>query len=386
MNTTRTCKLEGCENTFQVTGVNSRKLFCSKKCTKKDSARRIKRKYSAAYRKANNPQYAENRRIKQNERRELKRLANPTNPVAQSRGTTLSPDEIYYKDYKEPLKKVETGYGYMGTVAYSKSMDKVQCHICGLAFEALGQHIYSGHKIKTADYKKQFGLSPATALIGERLRDIHIKRAMHIYAENSDKLIEGRKEFYKTHKGKLDRTRSKQSLEYKNLNGTCPDQLLDKIQKLAERLHKTPSTPEFIREYGSEKYYDRIRETFGSWENALRMLHMKGVTQEQIERHEPAKLLEYLRNFYKIHGRLATTSDARRALIPSCTTYQKKFGTMNEARILAGLPTIQAINYKGRFRNVETTDHLTTEQLEWVEKARRGEFREKTLSLTVIEE
>src|SRR5574340_337966 len=54
--------------------------------------------------------------------------------------------------------------------------EKVQCHICGRWFAALGGHVVAKHRITTDNYRSQYQLNRGTKLIGpafaQQLREL----------------------------------------------------------------------------------------------------------------------------------------------------------------------------------------------------------------------
>lgn len=251
-----------------------------------------------------------------------------------NRGT----DEIgVMYNYKEPLKKFKNGFGYIGTVTYSQSGDKIQCHFCGKFYGALGIHINKIHKLSAKEYKQNTELMLSTALVGESVREARVKWCI----KNAKKInpilkIEGSKKKEKPNEA----TRNKDnydSLERRNKLGTCPDQLLDKITTLQKKLNRTPSTEEFAREY-SDKYLHPIYMVFGSWKKALKQLELTSVDDQQKQKMTPDKLLQYLRDFYEKHDRTPQSSDFKRGLLPFKKAYYDNFGTLNEARFRAKVP------------------------------------------------
>ena len=74
-------------------------------------------------------------------------------------------------NYKEPLMDVENGHGYMGVLMHDAERDLIQCHVCGVWFSKLANHIKIHGFKNTAHYKKEFGLAPSTALVCEGLRE-----------------------------------------------------------------------------------------------------------------------------------------------------------------------------------------------------------------------
>jgi hypothetical protein len=63
-----------------------------------------------------------------------------------------------YIDYKEPLRPIEDGFGYMGTLATNDDRSLIQCHICGHYFGNLVMHVWSKHQMRSRAYKEKFGL------------------------------------------------------------------------------------------------------------------------------------------------------------------------------------------------------------------------------------
>lgn len=259
--------------------------------------------------------------------------------VSQANGTILPPStSLVYENYKEPLKKVEHGYGYMGTLALNEAKTHVQCHICGFMYKALAAHLRFKHKTTVVEYKKEFGLAVETALIGEATREAFIRGMEHL--PKKGELLPGLVRFNQQVQAGLRTVNAKgrrMSLEQRNKQGVCPDQLLERIKVVAKKLGHTPSFDEF-RLHTTK--YTAIIHTFGSWNKAVKMAGMISVGEQREEEHSPERLLEYLKNFQKVHGRIPMTSDFSRGLLPARYHYHKQFGTLNEARIEAGLPAV----------------------------------------------
>ena len=53
-------------------------------------------------------------------------------------------------------------FGELGTLQIEN--DRVQCHICGKWFIALGQHVYKKHNISCDEYRKIYGLNKTSVL------------------------------------------------------------------------------------------------------------------------------------------------------------------------------------------------------------------------------
>lgn len=258
-------------------------------------------------------------------------------------GLTLS-------NYKLPLRKVEDGFGYYGAILNTLDGELAQCHICGKMFKDIALHASQTHGVYSKEYKEKFGLSRTSSLLSEKERQRRKATFMKWYSSLSpsmkkairDKAREGYLKWYKKEGKKMQELRWKQRLEFKNKRGTCPDQLLEKIQEVRTTLGHQPSKREFINETGGQRYYHLIRTTFGSWDNALKMLGLErarnpGNTGKKFKHHSNEELLEYLKISYQETGKPPTISDSRRGLIPGYQVYVNRFGSMPKARLLAGI-------------------------------------------------
>ncbi len=248
--------------------------------------------------------------------------------------------------YKEPLKKVEKGYGYMGAITLDVS-GKVQCHICGDVFDNLAKHAAWKHKIKTTDYREKFGISKQTALVSEgerekmKMKMMAIRQAMSKkeLREGLKKMLEGRRRFQERMK-KEGRWNNYKTLEQKNLRGICPEQLLDLISRCGKEMKKVPTMSEFENFYKTQRYFRPIKETFGTWNDALKKLGMtphekfgKAPPREKY-RYTDEELLEALTDFHHRTGKIPTQTDSRRGYLPSQSAYIRRWGSIANARKL----------------------------------------------------
>jgi len=251
-------------------------------------------------------------------------------------------------NYKEPLRKVTDGYGYMGTISSTPDGEKIQCHVCGELFKSVQSHTQQSHKLSDRDYKIKFGLSFTTALISEKERERRSNKTVDwINSMTNEELkvirkkaLKGLKKYYKTDKYK-NRVQPKKQLEGYNKDGTCPDQLLAHIESVAKKLGHTPSKHEFIGEMGTQRYIHLIYKVFGSWVSALKMIGMipksSNNTTGQRPRHSNEELLEYLKIFTQENDRIPVATDFRRGLLPSYEIYLRRFKSIRIARHLAGV-------------------------------------------------
>jgi len=242
--------------------------------------------------------------------------------------------------YKEPLKKVEGGFGYLGCILQSKDESKIQCHICGELHYNLALHIRK-HKISATEYKDRFQLMHKTKLISRVCRDEARMRFMKNFSFEERKAMqaEGLKRLlanpHRTTQGK------KETLEMKNKKGSCPDQIIEKIKSVATELGHTPAIAEFVASTDGEKYLRYIRRTFKTFHNALKIANL---TPKEIKpskftvwKYNPETLKEFLNIFSREENRIPRYSDLGTGILPHYTTYARHFGTLEKARQESGI-------------------------------------------------
>jgi hypothetical protein len=263
-------------------------------------------------------------------------------------GQVLSPGTttILYDNYKEPLKKVEDGFGFYGTVALDESRNHVQCHICGNLYTNLSVHL-PFHKIKTVDYKDKFGLAPKTVLAGEAYRERLVKLREVRVKEGADK---GLPEHLKRYYDEVERETGKRgvrvgtkkrhwTLEEQNKAGLCPDQVLEKLTDYIKELGRVPTQDEFKRHYHT-RYMSSMRYHFGNWHDYVTAAGYESVKKALESSTTPDQLITYLKEFYEEHKRVPMNSDFKRGIVVGRYHYYKHFGTLNNARVEAGIPAV----------------------------------------------
>lgn len=257
------------------------------------------------------------------------------------------PDELIFYGYKNPLRRLkpEEGYGYDGVVLYSKDAEKIQCHVCGKLFKNVGSHAKFAHKLSAEQYKKKFNLSQKTALVGEKTR-VALIQAHNTIPSFSQRGKTPKQ--IKVHMKKMSKKANKKgsrgwSLEKRNETGMCPQQLVAKVKRLGRKLGRRPNAKDYVKEYGS---YQSIITVFGTWNEAIRLAGFTTYTAERSISTDPKYLLEQMKSFYDKHGRTPRHSDMKRGLVPSHQTYWKVFGSVNKARVLAGVPALIPVGGK----------------------------------------
>jgi len=249
------------------------------------------------------------------------------------------------RNYKEPLREVpkKEGFGYYGAILGTIDGQYIQCHICGKYFANSSAHIRQAHKTPVPTYREKFELARQTALVSEvereRLKNNQIK---FIASLTPQQLAKYQKKAIENRNIRI-AVQPKLSLESKNKRGTCPDQLLDKIKEVAEKIGRTPSKHEFIGETGTQRYIHLIYKVYGSWTNALKILGMSpkqngNKKNQKIKRYSNDELLEYLNIFWQENNKIPTATDFKRGLLPTYEVYLRRFGSITRARQLAGVP------------------------------------------------
>jgi hypothetical protein len=234
--------------------------------------------------------------------------------------------------YKEPLTKVTEGFGYYGTIAYDKTQNYTQCHICGNFFENLGMHVNKKHDKTAADYRREFGLPVTLSLRAPKAKTYQWETWQKLDKKQREKKFQ---QLAEARTQGMPAAISRKSLYSKNLEGRCPEQLLDKIVTLKHKLGHTPSSTEFVKEYGSG-FLGSIKLTFGTWNEAVILLGMSPRKAGGEREYDKENLLDMLRNFYKDKGREPMSSD-NAGLLPSRQTYSRHFGSWTNAKQEAGI-------------------------------------------------
>jgi hypothetical protein len=254
--------------------------------------------------------------------------------------------------YKEPLSPIpkKFGVGYYGAIQVTLDGEKIQCHMCGGLFTRLNFHLRNVHFVEEADYKTMYQLEKTTALVSEKERErCKIRTMKWMLAmplakrrEWQRKRLESLKKWLKENPGGS-RKKGDVRLETKNKRGTCPEQLKDKIRKMADKLKRPPRKQDFIDENdGGNRYLYMFKATFGSFNNAVKAAGLK--PHERYVYKEGKKtwrsdeeLLDALSLFWREQDKIPTETDFRRGFIPDPRIYRKRFGTMQRARELAGI-------------------------------------------------
>ncbi len=241
---------------------------------------------------------------------------------------------------------MKKGYGYYGCLTSTLDGTKIQCHVCGGLFGELQAHVRQAHKIDVDTYREKFQLSYSTSLVSETERERRKILTLEWVGRMKKQFGDNWREHFVARGRRAQQLRKKNQpeirLETKNKRGTCPDQILAKITEVAKKLKKTPTLAEFIEETGGQRYKHLVFKTYGSWNNALKLLKLDLNTTgktgpKRTRRYSNEELLEYLAIFAQEQQKLPTATDCKRGLLPDYDIYTRRFGSIEEARELAGV-------------------------------------------------
>lgn len=216
-------------------------------------------------------------------------------------------------NYKEPFMSFKDGYGYQGVLLFDGASDKVQCHFCGEWYETLGHHLQREHNMRAHEYKKEVGLNHKTALIGEKFRAKLIASGNEARRKNLRDNT-GRTVSKET-RAKISKSVLERRLEKRNLTGTCPEQLIDRLLKLYAELGDQMSSKKV-------PFIEAVVRTYGSYINACKIagipyrtpadglkIGWETNTKKTEVRIEVGKQFVY--RYYKEHGALPAFKDFR---------------------------------------------------------------------------
>jgi len=248
---------------------------------------------------------------------------------------------------KAPFSK--SGFSLKGALEYDDKSDLIRCHECGNWYKALATHLDRSHKMNTLKYKLRHCLLPRTALIAEKTRAklIHANRTE--FRTNILRKVWFRKTENGGNKGSRypggDRLKIKDKFRFLpteelNKRRICPEQVVELVKKVAAAVGRTPTTKE-LHEHGFRKSY--IKYYYGGIGGVCKIAGIQVGKPGARKMYRREQLIQFLKLFFKNHGRTPSRSDCRRGILPSTTMFYREFGSWNAALRLAGLP----LNYLG---------------------------------------
>ncbi len=164
-----------------------------------------------------------------------------------------------------PYMPVDVGYyGYQGIMLLDKTLDRVQCHVCGRWFKSVGAHLRK-HQIHHLTYKERFGLYRTESLMSLNTKRLHrLSKGKHpenLIPNRGKKLTP---DFTKVVTGKNGHDRT----AFQNRWGTCEAQLKFRLTEEIKKFGRIPKTSE-------TKLVNLFTKRFGSWDKGLQYYKIK---------------------------------------------------------------------------------------------------------------
>lgn len=249
--------------------------------------------------------------------------------------------QVYRWEEKAPF--VPSGKSIEGAIEYDRENETIRCHACGKWFGCLGLHVAQSHG-SCRDYRLEHGLRITTSLLApaiqEKFRSRGIPRPLTADARALGSAL-----------SRASRSRAKSiargrpQTELRNEHNRCPPQTILKIQALAAELGHTPTCDE-----AGDVLLGIARQRFGSWNKALVAAGMSpNLTLKTDE-----LLIESLRDFYVLNGRLPKRSECGDGRLGGYSTYCRRFGSLAAAYAEAGLGMVYQSSKRPVRQSLET--------------------------------
>lgn len=235
---------------------------------------------------------------------------------------------VTFYNYKEPLMKFTEGYGYKGALVFDGKTEDIQCHFCGEWFGSLPHHLAREHNMSAAYYKEKTGLLKTTALINESARAKLIASGLDKRLQN---LRQNSKKSYKMSdetKAKIKATMEENRAELQNLRGTCPEQLIDRLQKQYRKLGRTPTEKEM-------SYHETLVKVYGSFKRACAIANVPyrrpGLNFTKLPKYSKEELVKEMRLFFETNKRLPKWKEIGKAKYNCISKWYDKKEMLKEA-------------------------------------------------------
>lgn len=156
---------------------------------------------------------------------------------------------------KAPLMKNKK-HGFQGVLLQSEDRSKVECSECGDWMKQITNSHLSAHGLNASSYKKKYGLNIMTGLVSDVTKEKRFYKAI----QNTN----GLRNLRPNYQARYAKEKKNDQMEFKNLRGTCPEQLKSKLVDYIKRFHRLPTN-------GTKSFpISTYSLKFGSWSSALK--------------------------------------------------------------------------------------------------------------------
>lgn len=254
-------------------------------------------------------------------------------------------DEVNTAGFKEPMQKVEHGFGYYGAITTTNDQEMIQCHVCGYYFSKLAMHTRT-HKLTAKQYRITYGLRVSTGLTSPAWRaraQVVYNTKVRLPPGHHAKMVKNSVTKRKAMKAEGVKFGGDHwSPQQRNEKGNCREQTLAKIKHVADLCGGQPNMRVFLQEYGNGSM-GTVRHWFGTWDAGVILAGFKPYREVQKEQADQLRgqTIKLIQRFYQEYGRTPSSSDFDSCeYLPGQAAVAWRFGSVNHARQAAGVPLI----------------------------------------------
>lgn len=238
-----------------------------------------------------------------------------------------------------PLQSLEEHgfYGFLGVILRNKTIDKIQCHLCGKWFSILSTHLLRKHQITQVEYQKKFSLPLTFPLCSKGFSASHSKSCIEkkLYLNlNGKRNPQMARKFVKKEMNGYGRN----SMAYLNSKGLCDEQIMKRFMIVSDLVGRNPSQLDL--EQHDAPLWAAIRRRYSDSINEFRAKNGIGESNEYAARRFGTEnIIACLRKFYRDYKRIPRDKDFRIGTpnSPTSITIRKEFGSWKRALSKAGL-------------------------------------------------
>ena len=236
--------------------------------------------------------------------------------------------QVFRAEEKAPF--VPSGESIQGLLEYDRETDRIKCHECGKWFASIGGHAQT-HGLSPREYKLKYGLNLSSGLLSAGLRASAQKTSREMIGLRVGLNVRGKSARKPKQAGKRV-AGNRLRYEWRNANGLCREQLLERLKVIAKDLGYTPTQSSLGHEFraGSDAH-------FGGWDEMCKAAGLPASHKGGKKLYETKVLCELLVDFYVLNQRLPRARDFSTGSLPSFDVYLNRFASLANAYEAAGL-------------------------------------------------